>query len=286
MTKPVAFPAVPALFIASILSCALVLSACQDQATEKEKREKLYQEEYESIEAPDVAPEFLELLRMRQFSSQQAFLDWLREFAHANTEDALDAARSENGIRNYRNLERITRMWAQRLRTGRGPKPKLKCDHVAKALAAVLDNFDIRSRLVHVFSLNPDGTAIDHSLLEVQDKTTKKWEILDAYYNIFIINNTTGRRSKTEDLVWGDLNAYTPCNASGCDWKFLGDEDEQYGKAYFSGMIYDNRRTRKPSQILVNRKRLPKGQDQQALLHGPYLTHIKNMLGGPEVILR
>ncbi len=285
MSKSLSYSSVPVLVFVSLLTSAFLLSSCKSDDSEASRREKLYQEEFESIEAKDVAPEFLDLLRMRQFSSQQAFLDWLREFAHANTEDALDEARSENGIRNYRNLERITRMWAQRLRTGRGPKPKLKCDHVAKALASVLENFHIPSRLVHVFSLQPDGSAIDHSLLEVQDKDSKNWEILDAYYNVFIINNVTGRRTDTENLVLGNLDNYTPCNASGCSWNYLGEKGEAYGKAYFSDMIYDNRRSKEPSKIIINTDRLPKSTSQEELLNGPYLTHIQKMLGNPEVVV-
>ncbi len=286
MTKSHSFSIASILICAGILTSAFLLCSCQDNHSEKSKLEKLYQEEFDGVEAKDVDPDFLDLLRMRQFSSQQAFLDWLREFAHANTEDALDEERSENGIRNYRNLKRITRMWAQRLRTGIGPKPKLKCDHVAKALAAVLDNFHINSRLVHVFSLKPDGTAIDHSILEAQDKSSKQWEILDAYYNLFIINNMTGRRTQTENLVLGNLDEYTPCNVSGCSWNFLGDKGEAFGKAYFSAMIYDNRRTKERSRVIINQKRLPKGTIREELLNGPYLQHIKKMLGAPEVIVR
>ncbi len=286
MIKFHSFPVVSILIISGMLTSTFLLTSCQDTFSEQNKLEKLYQDEYDTVEAKDVDSDFLELLRMRQFSSQQAFLDWLREFAHANTEDALDEERSENGIRNYRNLKRITRMWAQRLRTGRGPKPKLKCDHVAKALAAVLDNFDISSRLVHIFFLKPDGTATDHSILEVQDKSSKQWEILDAYYNVFIINNMTGRRTKTEDVVLGNLDEFTPCNASGCSWNFLGDKGDAYGKAYFSAMIYDNRRTREPSQVIINQQRLPKEVSQEELLNGPYLQHIKKMLGDPKIVVR
>ena len=47
-------------------------------------------------------------------------------------------------------------------------------------------------------------------------------------------------------------------------------------------MIYDNRRTREPSQVIINQQRLPKEVSQEELLNGPYLQHIKKMLGDPQ----
>lgn len=272
--------------LAQLLMLGLVLAAtgCGAPDDAQIRREK-YLDEYETMQAGDVHEDFLALVKERPTTPHAEFLDWLREFAHANSEDENDTERSEDGIRNHKHLKRMTRMWAQRLETGGGEKPKLKCDHTAKALAAVLENVGIASRLVHVFALKPDGSANDHSFLEVRNPETGAWEILDAYYNIYMVNTTTGRRAGALELVMGDLDEYEPANAEGRGWEILGDKRGQYVRSLFNGLMYDNRRTQERSVLVVNSRRYPDGLGPKSPLYGPYMAHIAKMLYAPKVIV-
>ena len=72
MIKFHSFPVVSILIISGMLTSTFLLTSCQDTFSEQNKLEKLYQDEYDTVEAKDVDSDFLELLRMRQFSSQQA----------------------------------------------------------------------------------------------------------------------------------------------------------------------------------------------------------------------
>lgn len=95
-------------------------------------------------------------------------------------------------------------------------KPELTCGSRAKALQDILNTKGFTNRLVQIYSDNFDSIQ-GHIFIEVLQNG--KWIIQDPDFNIAYKDKKSKEYASLQDLVFGDLSNYIPCNGNLCGWK-------------------------------------------------------------------
>jgi hypothetical protein len=125
----------------------------------------------------------------------------------------------------------------------------LTCGPRAFAMQTILEGLKIRSRIVMIFTDNFDYCA-SHTFLEVFNPDTASWEIQDPDYNIYYVEQKTGKRSATLSLIFGDVHSFIPMSGKGTGWKL--NQVEQLKENYFETIMYGNPLTAVNPVILFN----------------------------------
>jgi hypothetical protein len=96
---------------------------------------------------------------------------------------------------------------------GQGEKPYLWCDGRATAFMTLLREMGIDSRLIFLYGDN--ATQIqEHTVLEVFNPDTQRWEVQDAFNNLYYVDTDTQARASIERLVFGSLDTITACDGA------------------------------------------------------------------------
>jgi hypothetical protein len=96
---------------------------------------------------------------------------------------------------------------------GQGEKPYLWCDGRATAFMTVLREMGIDSRLIFLYGDN--STQIqEHTFLEVFNPDTQRWEVEDAFFNLYYVDTETQTRASVERLVFGALDTILACDGT------------------------------------------------------------------------
>lgn len=93
----------------------------------------------------------------------------------------------------------------------------LDCGPSTRALACILNYFDFQTRIVHFLTDDFDYVA-GHTLLEVLNPDTGKWELQDPLYNIYFYHIDTRQRASALDLVFSDIEKIIPSDGKLHGW--------------------------------------------------------------------
>lgn len=100
----------------------------------------------------------------------------------------------------------------------RGELPHLECSARTGLLNHLYDAAGYRSRVIVLWA--PDKNLASHTLLEVLNPETGRWEIEDPDHDVYWRNKKTMLRASAPDLI-ADPEAHEPCDPQGCGWAYM-----------------------------------------------------------------
>ena len=183
----------------------------------------------------------------KKFSSKADKIDFVRNWVYENSIHKIDAQHEEYA---FDTSKVISMLW--NTHTSKQDYAHLSCGPRALAMKLILDNLDINSRVIMIFTDN-NPQVNSHTFLEVLNIDTERWELHDPDFNIYYIDTENGDRIATSRLIWGDLDTVAPISINKEGWK---DNNVQHLKQdYFEAMMYMNHLKGDKSVILVNTDR-------------------------------
>ncbi len=192
-----------------------------------ESNEKTKVEKFIPIET-----EIVELINKSDPRTKTEFIDLVREFIYGNSVKEFDSKHQEYA----RNMTYVLhKLYLSDLSGGKS-KPHLSCGPRALAMKLILEKAGIQSRLVHLFSDNFSFFG-DHTLLEVFNPDTQKWEIQDPDSNAYFIDTRTKERASIAEMIFDDIANFSL--ASGRVEETEKDWQERVMTHYFEGAVYD-----------------------------------------------
>lgn len=84
---------------------------------------------------------------------------------------------------------------------GVGSRPHLSCGPRAYAMKEILDAMGIKSRIIDLFVIRENGSPDSHTLIEVFNSETSKWELQDPDFNVVYISAIDGRPISAADAL-------------------------------------------------------------------------------------
>ncbi|MGC1710563.1 MAG: hypothetical protein WA717_03040 [Methyloceanibacter sp.] len=91
----------------------------------------------------------------------------------------------------------------------------MECSTRANLTGRVLRRLGYETRTIALFRTK--GRFASHSFLDVLDPHTKRWETLDADYDLYWKSLATGKRVSLTEAA-GNLDEIMPCGRAGCGW--------------------------------------------------------------------
>lgn len=249
--------------------------------------ERQHVAEWGAMQEEHLDPAFLEKLRTMEFENDTQRIDYLREFIFAHSEDVLDEGRDDKGVLNYKNLLHMTSLWSKCLEPDGHSctKPELKCDHRAKAMIAILQSEGIEARLVHLFNPGLEGAREDHSVCEVLNPDSGRWELQDSYYNCYFVPRAGAQeRAGALELLYQGVTGFAPCNDSGCGWEHARPDLERNYENLLRGVVFDNREDARPSMAVVSLERVGSGATPEKVRGLEYYGYMQRNFGGLLVV--
>ena len=117
------------------------------------------------------------------------------------------------------------------------PPAHLTCGPRALAMQNILEEFGIQSRFVQLFT-SQDDYVRSHSVLDVLNPHTSRWEMQDPDYNLCLFDRAAGRRASTTDALLKPLDVVIPLNFDGASgWENL---QVDFLKCFYSAGLYGN----------------------------------------------
>lgn len=142
-----------------------------------------------------------------QHMASTEIIDYARHYIYVNS--AFDY--QEPGEPNRRDALDAMVLYTQ----GKGEMPQLLCDGRATAMLTLLEELGIESRLILLY--RDGGDAIqEHTVLEVFNPDTQRWEIQDSYQDLYYLSTDTQERASIERLVFGSLSTIAACDGVTC----------------------------------------------------------------------
>jgi hypothetical protein len=136
-------------------------------------------------------------------------------------------------------------------------RPHLSCGPRSHAMRAILNSFNIYSRLVQLYSDSHD-TPLGHRLLEVFNPDRQLWETWDPDYGVTYVNYESKRPVDILTLVCSDKKKIIPVGLTGIGWKHT--ETEKLKNQYFKAVLFEQDRGMTNAVIVVNRLRFDMGK--------------------------
>ncbi|RWX48234.1 hypothetical protein VU01_11693 [Candidatus Electrothrix marina] len=184
-------------------------------------------------------------IESRSIASKTETIDFIRNWVHRNSVHENDPSYD---LRDAFNTPKVLSMlW--KTHDAKEDPVNLTCGPRAFAMQMILEGLKIRSRVIMIFTDNYDYCA-SHTFLEVFNPDTASWEIQDPDYNIYYVDEKTGKRSATLSLIFGDVNSFTPMSGKGKGWRI--NKVEYLKDNYFETIMYGNPLTAVNPVIFVN----------------------------------
>ncbi len=190
------------------------------------------------------------IIESRDLLTERERIDFIRNFVYENSLNLIDEEHEKYAL----NTQKVLNMMYNFYKTGNNP-PHLSCGPRALVMKAILDNLNVKNRIVHIFCDDFDYIQ-SHTLLEVFISEENRWEIQDPGYNIFFMDSNSMERLSAAHLLFGSMKNVIVCsydNSSG--WEKLYDFEKVNKNNYFEAVMYDNRKENKKSVILINTSR-------------------------------
>ncbi len=112
--------------------------------------------------------------------------------------------------------------------------PRLLCDGRSTAMLTILRELGIESRLVFLYASKP-GWLNRHTVLEVFNPDTQRWQTHDVGTDFFYVEANTGKRVSAERILFGAHDDLAGCPIAGGE---CGAEVLKASIGYFGAMRY------------------------------------------------
>ncbi len=242
--------------------------------------ERRYRNEYQAMQSEMIDASFLDYVRTLEQGNATGLFDGLREFIFLHSRDAEDQGRDADGVANVKNIAWMTRLWAACLHDADCERPQLKCDHRALAMETLLLALGRQARLVHVFGIPEQGPAADHSMVEVFNPDSLRWELQDPYYNVVYVDRATRRRASALEIVLVGYERFEPCSGKQCGADALDPGSLRYLEQAFKAVIFDRTRTLRRALAVVLPSGMPLTLDWSRRDQHEYLRYLEHNFGG------
>jgi hypothetical protein len=117
---------------------------------------------------------------------------------------------------------------------GDGDKPPMWCDGRSTVFLTLLREMGIDSRLIFLYGDNSTQVQ-EHTVLEVFNPDTQRWEVQDALNNLYYVDTTTQTRASAERMVFGSLATIVACEGA---TDSCGPEGLKHQKRFYEGFRY------------------------------------------------
>ena len=150
------------------------------------------------------------LIRLLDLSARMPFdqkINFIRFFINKNSIHKID---DEFYSYWHDMTETMSRIGAHVL-TAAAPSPHMECSSRSVVMYRILDRLNIRARIVVLRAA--ENVMDSHTMVEVLNPETRRWEIQDPDNNIYwIFNDGSGRRADAEDMLTYPMPAgFLPC---------------------------------------------------------------------------
>jgi hypothetical protein len=176
-------------------------------------------------------------------ASQSELVDAVRRYVHAHSLHLMDAEH----LTYTRDVTEILRRLRDAGR-GEGRRPHLACGSRARAMRALVGALALESRLVGLYTDDFDGIE-GHTLVEVRNAETARWELQDPDLNLHFVDLETGLRVSAAAFVWQSTQRLRTVPADAAEGELLLAH-------YFEAVMYYQPESGAPPVVLVNVDRL------------------------------
>jgi len=128
-------------------------------------------------------------------------------------------------------------------------KPHLSCGLRAISMRSILNQFDIYSRLVQLYSDSYDSVK-GHRVLEVYNPDSNEWEVWDPDYGVTYINVQNGKPVNIMEMVFGNKELINPVGVLGEGWKVT--KTDEIRSNYLKALKFEPDSGPKASEFLIN----------------------------------
>jgi len=115
-------------------------------------------------------------------------------------------------------------------------KPHLSCGPRAYTMRAILNRFNIYSRLVQIYS-DEYETHKSHRLLEVYNPDSQSWETWDPDFGVIYVDRENKKPVDILTLAFSDKNKFIPIGISSEGWK--NTKTEHLKNNYFEAVLFE-----------------------------------------------
>jgi len=95
------------------------------------------------------------------------------------------------------------------------PAPQMFCDGLSTTMLTVLRELGIESHTIYLYGQAP-GWISQHTMLEVFNPDTQRWQVQDPAFNAHYIDADTGERLSIEQMVFESLDDIMGCQNGVC----------------------------------------------------------------------
>lgn len=176
---------------------------------------------------PEQQSEAVRAILAQPFASTTQLIDNTRVFVHNHS----NGEWQDSFQPDYRDA--VNQMFEYSQGQAANP-PYLMCDGQSTSMLSMLEEMGIESHLIYLYGDGGPAVA-QHTVLEVFNPETQRWEIQDPSSDLYFIDTQTQERASINRLVFGDYDTVEACNESGCD----PDKTEQM-RVYFQAFRVGN----------------------------------------------
>ncbi|MCI5064539.1 hypothetical protein MRY87_02310 [bacterium] len=174
-----------------------------------------------------------------QGGSGTELLEQVLNFVHDHSVHEMNERNSRHGIHVPTVIDQMVRV----MEGEDTERPALTCGPRAMIMSIILQQFQIDSRIIQIYSDSYD-TVQSHRLLEVFNPETRQWEMWDPDYRVAYIDRRTGRGVDSISLIQGEKENFAPRNGELVGWEVTA---EQHGRSltrvrdnYFKAVMFEN----------------------------------------------
>lgn len=157
---------------------------------------------------PEQQSEAVRAILAQPFASTTQLIDDTRLFVHNHSKDEWQDSFQPD----YRDA--VNQMFEYSQGRATDP-PYLMCDGQSTSMLSMLEEMGIESHLIYLYGDGGPAVA-QHTVLEVFNPETQRWEIHDPLNDLYFIDTQTQERASINRLVFGDYDTVQACDETGC----------------------------------------------------------------------
>lgn len=177
-----------------------------------------------------------QLIMQQGFDTNFERINFLRDWVYHNTDIGAELLIYEP---DYQDASQMMFEHSQ----GISDAPQMYCNGMSTVMLTTLYELGIESRLIFLYS-EVSGWIAQHTFLEIFNPDTQLWEIHDPTNNLYYINNETGQRIDTQNMIFGNIETIAACTTDGdCSLDYFENGVKQFVGAFrygFSNEIWVN----------------------------------------------
>lgn len=121
---------------------------------------------------------------------------------------------------------------------GAGSRPHLSCGPRAYAMKEILDAMGIESRIIDLFVIRENGSPDSHTLIEVFNNETDRWELQDPDFNVVYVSSISRAILSSQCAI--SAPSYIHYKSNGFDIENLENLVNTVEQFFQLGVLYRN----------------------------------------------